>query len=90
MALAFPLHPPGRPEKSRLHELADAAVPTLVVQGERDAFGGPPDFPDRYDVRAIPDADHSFRVRKGGDQAAALALLVQTVGDWVLGLPFGK
>ena len=41
LALAFPLHPPGRPEKSRADELALVGVPLLVVQGETDAFGGP-------------------------------------------------
>src|SRR4051794_3385805 len=39
LALAFPLHPPGRPDKSRLEELLHVGVPTLVVQGERDTFG---------------------------------------------------
>jgi predicted alpha/beta-hydrolase family hydrolase len=39
VCLAFPLHPPGRPETTRLPELAASGVPTLVVQGERDAFG---------------------------------------------------
>jgi predicted alpha/beta-hydrolase family hydrolase len=44
VALAFPLHPPGRPERSRLPELlgaVEAGVPLLVVQGERDPFGSP-------------------------------------------------
>ena len=41
LALAFPLHPPGRPEKSRADELLGVRLPTLVVQGERDPFGGP-------------------------------------------------
>lgn len=40
LALAFPLHPPGKPEKSRAGELP-AAVPTLVVNGDRDPFGVP-------------------------------------------------
>jgi predicted alpha/beta-hydrolase family hydrolase len=35
LCLAFPLHPPGRPEKSRLAELEALTVPVLVVQGER-------------------------------------------------------
>lgn len=41
LALAFPLHPPGRPERSRIDELAGAvrALPVLVVQGQRDPFG---------------------------------------------------
>ena len=41
LCLAFPLHPPGRPEKSRIAELAGVVVRTLVVQGRADAFGGP-------------------------------------------------
>ncbi|MFY1704180.1 alpha/beta family hydrolase [Micromonospora sp. WMMA1923] len=40
VALAFPLHPPGRPERSRAAELP-TAVPTLVVNGDRDPFGVP-------------------------------------------------
>ena len=42
--LAFPLHPPGRPEKSRAQELAApgaADLPVLVVQGQKDPFGVP-------------------------------------------------
>jgi predicted alpha/beta-hydrolase family hydrolase len=42
LCLAFPVHPPGRPEKSRLDELDAVAVPVLVVQGESDPFGMPP------------------------------------------------
>lgn len=41
LCLAFPFHPPGRPEKSRLPELTSVTVPTLVVQGDRDPFGVP-------------------------------------------------
>ncbi|WP_323368749.1 alpha/beta family hydrolase, partial [Ornithinicoccus halotolerans] len=44
LCLAFPLHPPGKPERSRAEELRRplaAGLPVLVVQGERDAFGGP-------------------------------------------------
>jgi predicted alpha/beta-hydrolase family hydrolase len=44
LALSFPLHPPGRPEKSRAAEarlVTDAGRPLVVIQGERDAFGGP-------------------------------------------------
>ena len=41
LCLAFPLHPPGRPERSRAGELTGVAVPLGVVQGERDAHGRP-------------------------------------------------
>ena len=47
LCLAFPVHPPGRPEKDRLAELAAPTVSVLVVQGERDPFGLPPPAPGR-------------------------------------------
>jgi uncharacterized protein len=51
LCLAFPLHPPGRPEKSRQDELDSVTVPVLVVQGESDPFGMPPDGPSRTVVK---------------------------------------
>jgi hypothetical protein len=59
LCLAFPLHPPGRPERSRLAELTAVPLPVLVVQGDRDAFGVPPG------AVLVPGADHGFRVAKG-------------------------
>ncbi|MFN8184407.1 MAG: alpha/beta family hydrolase [Candidatus Nanopelagicales bacterium] len=59
VALAFPLHPPGRPERSRADELA-VAVPLRIVQGQRDPFGRPEEFPAGLDLVAVP-GDHSLR-----------------------------
>ena len=62
LCLAFPLHPPGKandPTKSRLTELERVTVPVLVVQGERDPFGIPPEGPSRA-VARIP-GNHSLR-----------------------------
>ena len=77
VALAFPLHPPGRPEKSRAGELTAAGVPVLVVQGERDAFGGPEAVaavlagrPDAS-VYAVP-GDHSMKQNPALVAAAVL------------------
>jgi len=39
LALSFPLHPPGKPDRSRVDELSGVPVPVTVVQGERDTFG---------------------------------------------------
>ena len=58
LALAFPVHPPGRPDKSRLDELAVPTVPVLAVQGERDPFGCPPPAAGRT-VVTVP-GDHSL------------------------------
>jgi predicted alpha/beta-hydrolase family hydrolase len=54
LCLAFPVHAPGRgddPTKSRLPELDAVRVPTLVVQGQSDPFGMPPERPGRTVVR---------------------------------------
>lgn len=53
LCLAFPEHPPGRPEKSRQAELDAVRVPTLVVQGERDPFGRPAAGP-HHEVVTVP------------------------------------
>lgn len=86
LAMAFPLHPPGRPERSRLAELRGAAVPTLVVQGERDAMGRPEEFPDDVDLCVVPAADHSFVTarRAAVSQAEALAVLVEGTLEWLV------
>lgn len=85
VALAFPLHPPGRPEKSRVDELLGSDLPTLVVQGERDSFGGPAEFPPQQTLVAVPDADHGFAVPKRAEstRADALAALVDAVAGWI-------
>ena len=65
LALAFPLHPPSRPERSRAGELTAVGVPVLVVQGERDPFGGPAEVVAALgaragaEVRAVP-GDHAL------------------------------
>jgi hypothetical protein len=73
LCLAFPVHPPGRPEKSRLEELDAVTVPTLVVQGERDPFGMPPPGPRRTVVRVA--GDHSLKADLDG--------LREAVREWL-------
>jgi predicted alpha/beta-hydrolase family hydrolase len=85
LALAFPLHPPGRPDRSRLPELEAAGLPTFVVQGERDPFGGPEEFPEQIELTGIPQADHSFKVPKSAEltQDETLGLIVEAVIEWI-------
>ena len=59
VALAFPLHPPGRPERSRAAELREAGVRVLVVNGDRDPFGVPC-AADASDVVVMPGEAHSL------------------------------
>lgn len=60
VCLAYPVHPPGKPEVSRLGEINAVKVPVLVVQGDRDAFGMPPRRRGRSLVVANG-ADHTLK-----------------------------
>jgi uncharacterized protein len=86
LALSFPLHPPGRPEKSRLDELTGSGVPTLVVQGERDSMGAPEEFPGDTDLAVVPSADHGFATprRSGVSEEDAMAIVVESVLEWIV------
>jgi predicted alpha/beta-hydrolase family hydrolase len=76
LCLAFPVHPPGRPEKSRLAELDAVRVPTLVVQGDSDPFGMPPAASGRR-VVTVP-GNHSLK--------KDLDRVVAAVRDWLPGV----
>jgi predicted alpha/beta-hydrolase family hydrolase len=68
VCLAFPLHPPGSPEKSRLSELLTPDVPVLVLQGEKDTFGNAATLISEVGARSnirivpVPGADHGMKV----------------------------
>jgi len=59
LCLAFPMHPPGRPERNRMDELDRVDLPVLVVQGDRDPFGRPEPAA-RREVVLLP-GDHSLK-----------------------------
>jgi predicted alpha/beta-hydrolase family hydrolase len=85
LALSFPLHPPGKPEKSRAGELLGAGVPTLVVQGGNDPFGKPSEFPEGdFELVEVPYGDHGFAVPKRAEigQEAALEIIARRVVEW--------
>lgn len=73
LCLAFPVHPPGRPDRSRMNELDALDLPVLVVQGQRDPFGRP-EPATRREVALLP-GDHSLKA----DPAA----LEHRVGHWL-------
>ncbi|HEY7325099.1 MAG TPA: alpha/beta family hydrolase [Streptosporangiaceae bacterium] len=81
VALAFPLHPPGRPEQSRVAELREAGTDVLVVNGERDPFGIP-DEQDASRVVVLPGETHALSKKPGAVGAA--------VGDWLAGVVNGE
>jgi uncharacterized protein len=80
LCLAFPLEPPsrgGKPRQSRLAELDAVAVPTLVVQGERDPFGIPPPGPAR-EVVTVP-GDHGLKADLEAVAAAVRSWLAEVL-----------
>jgi predicted alpha/beta-hydrolase family hydrolase len=86
LALAFPLHPPGRPEKSREEELRGVGVPLMVIQGERDTMGRPDEFPGNLDLSVVPGADHGFKVPAKGavSQEEAMDIVVESALEWIV------
>ena len=79
VALAFPLHPPGRPEQSRVAELRQAGTDVLVVNGERDPFG----IPDRADatrVVVLPGETHALSKNPAAVGAAVGSWLAELLG----------
>jgi predicted alpha/beta-hydrolase family hydrolase len=95
VCLAFPLHPPGRPERSRAQELLRPTAPTLVVQGTRDPFGSADEVveavraggagavvrPPAIDVVPVEGADHGLKVGRSSPlgQEEALARVAAEV-----------
>ena len=73
LCLAFPLHPPGRPDKTRLPELDAVELPTLIVQGASDPFGMPPPAANREVVTVA--GNHSLTSDLGAVGEAAAVWL---------------
>ena len=71
LCLAFPLHPPGRPDKTRLPELDAVEVPTLIVQGASDPFGMPPSAANREVVTVAGNHSLSSDLEAVGEAAGA-------------------
>ena len=97
IALAFPLHPPGKPDRSRITELADVAVPALVLQGDRDAFGSADEIANAIEttvqcgprsVIRVEYADHGFAVpkRSGVTEAQVTAVIQAAVREFLADL----
>ncbi|EKE70601.1 alpha/beta fold hydrolase [Gallaecimonas xiamenensis] len=79
IALGYPFHPPGKPERLRLEPIEKLPTPALILQGERDTFGARAEVAGyglKVPVQFLPDGDHSFKPRKtsGHSEAGNLAM----------------
>lgn len=92
LALGYPLHPPGQPDRSRVEHLPRIAVPVLIVQGERDTFGTPVELEPVVETMTAPvrlhvvtGGDHSLAVRGQKTDTVHAAVCGVIVG-WIFGL----
>jgi predicted alpha/beta-hydrolase family hydrolase len=86
--LAYPLHPPGQPERLRDAHLKTISVPMLFLQGSRDAFARPEllsktiaSLP-RATLHIVDGADHGLTV-KGRSSGDVIAELVEATTSWM-------
>ena len=89
VALGYPLHPPGKPDQRRAAHLPSIAVPVLIVQGERDAFGTPAELQPVLETMKAPvtlhvvsDGDHSLAVR-GRPRDDVYRQVFDAIGEWI-------
>ncbi|HWB81064.1 MAG TPA: alpha/beta family hydrolase [Nannocystaceae bacterium] len=93
--LGFPLHPAGEPATTRAEHLAHVSVPTLFVQGTRDALAElellRPVLPPAATLHVVAHADHGFAVlvRSGRKAPEVMAEIAAAVDAFVRGLPDG-
>jgi uncharacterized protein len=89
--LGYPLHPPGRPQQLRTAHFPRLRVPSLFIQGTRDAFGTPAELSAALGAAAVPatlypvaEADHSFKVpKRAGGSDAVESMIQDKIATWL-------
>ena len=89
LLLAYPLHPPGEPDRLRSEHLSKIKVPVLCINGTRDALCRPDLMkkivPDSWTMHWLEGADHSFHVLKssGRTDADVMQEIAEAVRRWL-------
>jgi hypothetical protein len=80
--IAYPLHPPGKPERLRIEHLPALEVPCLFISGTKDPFGTPTEL--EHQTASIPGpVTHVWVDGKGHDLKGQDTLLADTVARWI-------
>ncbi len=83
--IAYPLHPPGKPDNLRVEHLPRVNVPCLFVSGTRDPFGTPDEL--EAATATIPGpVTHHWVEGKGHDLKGADEAVAAVIRDWLRGL----
>ena len=82
VTIAYPLHPPGRPDRLRVEHMPDVTVPWLFVQGARDPFGTQDELTEWTKTVGGP-VTHHWIENRGHDLKGADAEVTRVVTDWL-------
>lgn len=80
--VAYPLHPPKRPDRLRVEHFPQVRVPCLFVSGTKDTFGTPDELR-RWTATIPAPVDHVWVEGRGHDLKGADAFVAEVVADWV-------
>ena len=91
---AYPLHPPGRPERARDAHLPALVVPVLFCSGTNDAFASPDELRTAAEktlhatIRLMEAADHGFNAPKASGRTSADVWVeaVEAMWEWLAAL----
>ena len=86
MAISYPLHPPGRPDRLRVEHLPGLHVPCLFVHGTKDPFGTPAEL-ERWTATIPGPVTHHWVDGRGHDLKGRDAEVAATVKEWLSTLP---
>jgi predicted alpha/beta-hydrolase family hydrolase len=99
LLLAYPLHPPGKPDQLRDAHLPTIKVPVICFSGTRDPFCTPSLMENvlarvktSWEMHWVEGADHSFHVLKssGKTDAQVTDEIADAVQKWVARLPVSR
>lgn len=79
--IAYPLHPPGRPEKLRIDHLGALGAPSLWLCGDRDPFGTPEELSAAQELVAGPVTSRTLDGRH--DLSGCEARVLRELRDWL-------
>ena len=94
VAFAFPLHAAGKPSEERARHLANVRIPSLFLQGDRDALADTGllvpairRLGDLATLHLLQGADHSFHVpaRSGRTDAQVMSEALDAMVVWLTG-----
>ena len=83
--IAYPLHPPGKPDRLRIEHFPKITVPCLFVSGTRDPFGRPDELEAHTGAIAAP-VTHVWVEGGRHDLKGTDASVAATIRDWLVAL----